>query len=82
MIGHHGGVRGYRSLILFDPERRAGVVALWNSSSPRPNGLEYEVMDMVYRLPLRDWLELDQPAPGGRRAANGRRSYAATNEGG
>ncbi len=26
-IGHHGGVRGYRSLILFDPERRSGVVA-------------------------------------------------------
>ncbi len=63
VVGHHGGVRGYRSLILFDPERRAGVVALWNSSSPRPNGLEYEVMDMVYRLPFRDWLELDEPAP-------------------
>lgn len=59
-IGHHGGVRGYRSLILFDPVRRAGVVALWNSSTSRPNGLEYEVMDMVYRLPFRDWLEIDE----------------------
>jgi len=61
VVGHHGGVRGYRSTILFDPARRSGVALLWNSSSPRPNGVEYEVMDMVYRLPLRDWLELDKP---------------------
>ncbi len=63
VIGHHGGVRGYRSMILFDPERRSGVVALWNSSTNAPAGLEYEVMDMVYRLPPRDWLQID--APGG-----------------
>lgn len=56
VIGHHGGVRGYRSLIMFDPERRTGVAALWNSSSGKPNGLEYEVMDMAYRLPFRDWM--------------------------
>jgi beta-lactamase class C len=59
VVGHHGGVRGYRSMILFDPARRAGIVALWNSSTARPNGLEYEVMDMVYYLPLRDWLAID-----------------------
>lgn len=62
VVGHHGGVRGYRSLIMFDPERRSGVVALWNSGTSRPNGLEYEVMDMLYGLPFRDWLELDTPA--------------------
>jgi beta-lactamase class C len=62
VIGHHGGVRGYRSLILFDPVRKAGVVALWNNSATsQPNGLEIEVMDMVYRLPPRDWLQLDAP---------------------
>jgi len=61
VVGHHGGVRGYRSLILFDPARRSGIAVLWNSSSPRPNAIEYEVMDMVYRLPFRDWLELDKP---------------------
>jgi beta-lactamase class C len=61
VIGHHGGVRGYRSMILFDPVARSGVVVLWNSSSPRPSGIEYEVMDMVYRLPFQDWLELDKP---------------------
>jgi beta-lactamase class C len=61
VIGHHGGVRGYRSLILFDPARRSGVVALWNASTGKPNGIEYEVMDMIYRLPFRDWLRLDTP---------------------
>ncbi len=61
VIGHHGGVKGYRSMILFDPAIRAGVVVLWNSATSRPNGIEYEVMDMVYRLPFRDWLRLDTP---------------------
>ena len=61
VIGHHGGVRGYRSMIMFDPQLHSGVVVLWNGSSPKPNGIEYEVMDMIYRLPFRDWLELDTP---------------------
>jgi len=64
VIGHHGGVKGYRSMILFDPERRAGVVVLWNSASSGPRGIEYEVMDMVYRLPRRDWLMLDSAGEG------------------
>ncbi len=61
VIGHHGGVRGYRSMILFDPARRSGIVALWNASNGQPNGIEYEVMDMIYGLPFRDWLRLDTP---------------------
>jgi beta-lactamase class C len=69
VVGHRGGVRGYRSLIMFDPARKSGVVALWNASTGQPGGLEFEVMDMLYRLPPRDWLGLDsrsapaQPAP-------------------
>ena len=59
VIGHHGGVKGYRSMIMFDPALKSGVVVLWNSASSRPNGIEYEVMDMVYQLPFRDWLSLD-----------------------
>lgn len=59
VIGHHGGVMGYRALILFDPERKSGVVALWNCATSRPNGIEYEVMDQIYGLPHRDWLQLD-----------------------
>ena len=60
VIGHHGGVRGYRSLIMFDPQRRSGVVALWNSSTSQPAGIEFEVMDMIYRLPAEDWLRLGE----------------------
>jgi beta-lactamase class C len=59
VIAHRGGVKGYRSLIMFDPALKSGVVALWNGSSNQAGGLEFEVMDMVYRLPFRDWLELD-----------------------
>jgi beta-lactamase class C len=60
IVGHRGGVAGYRSLILFDPKLKSGVVALWNSNTSQPGGLEFEVMDMVYRLPFRDWMELDK----------------------
>jgi beta-lactamase class C len=64
VVGHRGGVRGYRSLILFDPVRKAGVAALWNSSTNQPGGVEFEVMDMLYGLPQRDWLGLDErPTP-------------------
>lgn len=59
IIGHRGGVTGYRSLVMFDPESNSGVVALWNSSATQPGGLEFEVMDMVFRLPFKDWMELD-----------------------
>ncbi len=60
IVGHRGGVNGYRSLILFDPKRKSGVVALWNSNTSQPGGLEFEVMDMLYRLPFRDWMEIDK----------------------
>ena len=62
MIGHRGAVRGYRALILFDPELNTGVVALWNSNSRMPVGIQYEVMDMVYGLPQKDWIGLDVAA--------------------
>jgi beta-lactamase class C len=62
IIGHRGGIRGYRSLILFDPAKKSGVVALWNSDTWQPGGLEFEVMDMIYHLPFRDWLELNKNA--------------------
>jgi beta-lactamase class C len=59
IVGHRGGINGYRALILFDPAKKGGVVALWNSSTNQPGGLEFEVMDMLYGLPFRDWMELD-----------------------
>ncbi len=66
IISHRGGVTGYRAVIMFDPVKKSGVVALWNSSTNKPAGLEFEVMDMIYQLPLRDWMRLGQaaaPAP-------------------
>ena len=60
IVGHRGGVNGYRSLILFDPALKSGVVALWNSNTSQPGGLEFEVMDMIYHLPFRDWMELSK----------------------
>jgi len=69
IIGHRGGIRGYRSLILFDPQKKSGVVALWNSDTWQPGGLEFEVMDQIYHLPFRDWLGLNE-SPGQSIAAN------------
>ncbi|MFN7054494.1 serine hydrolase domain-containing protein [Hyphomonas sp.] len=60
VVGHRGSVEGYRALMLFDPELKTGVVALWNSSSRRPVAIELEVMDMAYGLPPRDWIGLDE----------------------
>jgi beta-lactamase class C len=60
IVGHRGGVNGYRSLILFDPKLKSGVVALWNSNTSQAGGLEFEVMDMLYGLEFRDWMELDK----------------------
>ncbi len=62
IVGHRGGINGYRSLILFDPEKKSGVVALWNSNTNQPGALEFEVMDMIYHQPFRDWLELNSKA--------------------
>lgn len=63
IVGHRGGVDGYRSLILFDPQRKSGVVALWNSNTNQPGGLEFEVMDQIYHLPFHDWLGIEGGAP-------------------
>ena len=65
IIGHRGGINGYRSLILFDPQKKSGVVAMWNSNTNQHGGLEFEVMDMLYQLEFRDWMELHTPKPAG-----------------
>lgn len=59
VVGHRGAVEGYRSLMLFDPDLKTGVVVLWNSNARRPVGIELEVMDMAYGLPAHDWMRLD-----------------------
>lgn len=58
VIGHRGAVRGYRSMMLFDPDRQTGVAVFWNSNSRKPVGIQLEVMDMVYGYPAQDWIGL------------------------
>ena len=60
VIGHRGGVQGYRALVLFDPARRSGIAMMWNSPHTRPIGLQMEFMDQLYGLPKRDWLRLNK----------------------
>ncbi len=48
---------------MFDPALQTGVAVLWNGSSRKPWAIEWEVMDMVYGLEPRDWLDLDASAP-------------------
>ncbi len=60
VVGHWGGVQGYRSLIMFDPQLKTGVVALWNGSNNMPHAVEFEVLDMLYGLPSKDWFGIDR----------------------
>ena len=60
LIGHRGGVDGYRALILFDPDAKTGIVAMWNSNTGKPHGLQFEAMDLFYGLEYRDWMRLDE----------------------
>ena len=60
VVGHRGGVQGYRALVLFDPEKQSGIAMLWNSPHSRPTGLQLEFLDQLYGLPKRDWLRLNE----------------------
>ncbi|WP_409433293.1 serine hydrolase domain-containing protein [Litorimonas sp. RW-G-Af-16] len=60
VVGHRGGVEGYRALMLFDPDRKAGIAMMWNSPHTRPIGLQMEFLDQLYGLPQRDWLRLNE----------------------
>jgi len=60
VVGHRGGVEGYRALILFDPAKRTGIAMMWNSPHTRPIGLQLEFMDQLYGLPKRDWLRFNE----------------------
>lgn len=60
VVGHRGGVQGYRALVLFDPEKQAGIAMMWNSPHSRPIGLQMEFLDQLYGLPKRDWLRLKE----------------------
>ena len=69
VIGHRGGVQGYRALVLFDPEKQAGIAMMWNSPHSKPIGLQLEFLDQLYGLPRRDWLRLHEKPKGDFQAA-------------
>lgn len=60
LIGHRGGVMGYRALAFFDPKRRAGIAVMWNTSHTRPVGLQLEFLEQLYGLERKDWLQLGE----------------------
>ena len=54
LIGHSGGVSGYRSTMMFDPATRTGIVMLWNSDANLPFRFQAEFFDRAYGLPYTD----------------------------
>ena len=62
LVGHSGGVAGYRSTMMFDPATKTGIVMLWNSDANLPFRFQAEFFDRVYRQPFTDFLELKSPA--------------------
>jgi beta-lactamase class C len=63
LIGHSGGVSGYRSTMMFDPATKTGIVMLWNSDANLPFRFQAEFFDRAYQLPFTDYLDLDSAAP-------------------
>lgn len=63
LVGHSGGVAGYRATMMFEPVTRTGIVMLWNSDANLPFRYQAEFFDRVYGLPFTDFLELDRGDP-------------------
>lgn len=58
LIGHSGGISGYRSTMMFDPATKTGIVMLWNSDANLPFRFQAEFFDRAYQLPFTDFLDL------------------------
>lgn len=70
MVFHAGAVQGYRGVIAFLPQRRFGLVMLWNCETAIPTGLLPMAFDRFLGLPQVDWagvelLERGRMAAGG-----------------
>ncbi len=55
LVFHAGAVQGYRAMIGFLPNRRVGLVMLWNCESAAPSGLMPMLFDRYLGLPSVDW---------------------------
>ena len=62
-MGHSGAVDGYRATMIFDPETRVGVVAMWNSNWGRPFRIPFAVFDSFAKRTDSRWLEMDDLPP-------------------
>ena len=60
VVGHRGAVEGYRALVMFDPEKQAGIAVMWNSPHSQPVGLQFEFLDQLYGRPGKNWIRLAQ----------------------
>lgn len=58
LIGHSGAVDGYRTTLIFDPETRNGVAAMWNSNWGRPFRIPFVVFDSYDKRSDSHWLDL------------------------
>jgi beta-lactamase class C len=67
LVGHSGAVDGYRATMIFDPEARVGVVAMWNSNWGRPFRIPFAVLDSFDKRVDSRWLDMEDlpPAQGG-----------------
>ena len=70
MVFHAGAVQGYRGVIAFLPQRRFGLVMLWNCETSIPTGLLPMAFDRYLGLPQVDWagvelLDRNRMAAGG-----------------
>ncbi len=57
---HAGAVQGYRTMMGILPDKRFGIVLMWNCESVAPSGLLATALDEALGLPSRDWTGLDQ----------------------
>lgn len=63
LIFHGGAVEGFRAFMVFSPTRQVGMVALWNSNSPRAWTLIPTFFDRLLGLPPVDWVQPDRVIP-------------------
>lgn len=63
LVGHSGGVDGFRTTMIFDPATRNGVVAMWNSNWGRPFRIPFAVFDSYHKRPDSRWLDLSDLEP-------------------
>ena len=58
LVGHSGAVDGYRATMIFEPETKTGVVAMWNSNWGVPFRIPFAVLDSYHNRVDSNWFDL------------------------